>query len=99
MAVDGASLKRKKHMWLLAIAVMMAVLKALVHNGTLDIAWVANLSWWWVIGLFGLTSLWWAYADASGFTRRKVMERVDARKAERLRKSREALGAAARKRK
>ena len=85
-------------MWLLAIAVTMAVLKALVHNQMLEIAWVSNVSWWWVIGLFGLTAVWWAYADATGLTRRKAMERVDAGKAERHRKNREALGLTPRKR-
>lgn len=79
-------------MWLLSVAVVLAVLKALVHNEMLEIAWVASMSWWWVIGMFCLTAAWWAYADASGLTRRKAMERADERKAERQRKSREALG-------
>lgn len=86
-------------MWLLTVAIVLATLKTLVHNEMLEMAWVANMSWWWVIGAFGLTAAWWAYADASGLTRRKAMEHIDERKAEHQRKNREALGLKTTKRK
>lgn len=79
-------------MWLLWIAVALAVFKGLAHQEIFTIGWVAQLSWWWVLGLFGATVAWWAYADASGLTRRKAQERMDERRQERQRKAREALG-------
>jgi small Trp-rich protein len=36
--------------------------------------------------------VWWAWADASGFTQRKVMQSQDARKAARREQQMEALG-------
>ncbi len=80
-------------MWLLSVAVLLALLKYLVQQEILAWAWVAQLSWWWVIGVFGATAAWWAYADASGLTTRKAQERLAERKLERERKNREALGA------
>ena len=44
------------------------------------------------MSLLAMTAAWWAYADASGLTRRKAQERIDERKKERQRKAREALG-------
>lgn len=51
-------------------------------------------SWNWVIVLtpFALAVVWWAWADASGYTRRKAMEREDKRRQDRINKQREALG-------
>ncbi|WP_422014148.1 TIGR04438 family Trp-rich protein [Roseateles sp.] len=50
--------------------------------------------WAWVIVLspFALAMVWWAWADASGFTQRKVMQSQDARKAARREQQMEALG-------
>ncbi|VUZ23440.1 Uncharacterised protein [uncultured Comamonas sp.] len=79
-------------MWLLWIAVVLAALKVLAHQEIFTITWVAQLSWWWVLGCFAVTAAWWAYADATGLTRRKAQERMDERKQERQRKTREALG-------
>jgi small Trp-rich protein len=36
--------------------------------------------------------LWWTWADWSGYTKRKAMERDDQRKLERINRHREALG-------
>ncbi len=58
----------------------------------LEIAAVANWSWWVVLAPFGLAMIWWAWADASGYTKRKAMEKMEQRKADRLAKNREALG-------
>ena len=78
-------------MWLLMVAVVLALLKTLVQQEVLDVAWLANLSWWWVIGLFGLTAAWWGYADASGMTRRRADDRVQQRRLDRIEKNRAAL--------
>ena len=53
---------------------------------------VADWSWWLVLAPFGLAVLWWWYADASGFTKRREMDRMEDRKAERRRNSMERLG-------
>ena len=79
-------------MWLFSVAVLLAVLQALVQQEIVSFTRLAQLAWRWVLGMFGLTAAWWAYADASGLTRRKAQERIDERKKERQRKAREALG-------
>ena len=40
---------------------------------------------------FALAVVWWAWADASGYTKRKAMEKMDAIKDKRLQEQREAL--------
>jgi len=85
-------------MWLLGIAVVFAVLKILAYQEIFTIAWIAQLSWWWVIGLFAATVAWWTYADASGLTRRKAQERIEQRRHERQRKARDALSNTAQRR-
>ena len=57
-----------------------------------EIGPVASWSWWVVLAPFGLAVLWWAWADSSGYTRRKSMERDLARKDARVARARERLG-------
>ena len=45
-----------------------------------------------VLSPFGVALLWWAYADASGLTKKREMNKLEDRKTERRRKSLEALG-------
>lgn len=78
-------------MWLLMAAVVLAVLKALVHLEVVDVAGIAAMSWWWVLGGFAVTMAWFTYADQSGLTKRKAMEKMDKRKQQRLDKQRELL--------
>ncbi|TSE25049.1 small Trp-rich protein [Tepidimonas sediminis] len=52
------------------------------------VSWVAGLGWHWVLAPFGLAALWWWWADWSGYTRRKAMEKEEARKAARLARAR-----------
>ena len=73
-------------MYLLALGVILLALKYL------EIGPVATWAWWWVLSPFGLAVLWWAWADWSGYTKRKVVERENARKQARIDKSRETLG-------
>jgi small Trp-rich protein len=47
---------------------------------------------------FALAAVWWAWADWSGYTKRKAMEKMEQRKRDRIDKSREALGMVSRKR-
>ncbi|MGZ5181551.1 MAG: TIGR04438 family Trp-rich protein [Ramlibacter sp.] len=53
---------------------------------------VAAWSWWVVLAPFGLAVAWWSWADWSGYTKRKAVERENMRKQARIDKSRESLG-------
>jgi small Trp-rich protein len=52
----------------------------------------ATLSWWWVALPFGLAVAWWEWSDASGWTKRRAMDRMEQRKQDRREKAMEALG-------
>lgn len=53
---------------------------------------VADWPWWVVLMPLGAAVAWWAWADSTGWTQRRQMERMDERKAERRRKHLENLG-------
>jgi small Trp-rich protein len=55
-------------MYLLGLGIVLLVMKYL------EWGFVANWSWWLVLLPFGLAALWWAWADSSGYTKRKAME-------------------------
>jgi small Trp-rich protein len=78
-------------MYFLGLGVVLLLMKYL------EIGAVAQWSWWVVLAPFGLALVWWAWADATGYTKRKAMEKMDKRKADRLQKNREALGIGTRK--
>lgn len=58
----------------------------------LEIGPVAAWEWWWVLSPFALAAAWWVWADWSGYTKRKAVEKENARKQARIDKSREQLG-------
>ena len=51
-------------MYFLLIGVLGLILKFL------EIGPVAAMSWWLVLSPFALAVVWWAWADASGYTKR-----------------------------
>ncbi|HUR90978.1 MAG TPA: TIGR04438 family Trp-rich protein [Ramlibacter sp.] len=53
---------------------------------------VAAWDWWVVLSPFGLAVLWWWYADWSGYTKKKAVERENEKKQKRIDKSKESLG-------
>ena len=65
----------------------------------LELSPVAAWSWWVVMLPFGLAVAWWAWADSTGYTKKKVIERENARKQERLDRTRDALGMLSKKKK
>lgn len=79
-------------MYLLGLGLIMLALKYF------EIGPVATLSWLWVLSPFAAAVAWWTWADWSGYTKRKAMEKEDARKQERVEKSRAALGMGQKKR-
>ena len=80
-------------MYLLLIGLVGLVLKYL------EIEPVAAWSWWVVLIPFPLAVVWWAWADSTGYTKKKEMNKMDLRKKERIEKQREAMGMLPRKRK
>jgi len=79
-------------MYFLGIGIVLLVLKYL------EIGPVAAWSWLIVFLPFGLAVAWWAWADATGYTKRKAMEREDKRRLARIEKNRVAMGTEKRRR-
>ncbi|MCD2456562.1 TIGR04438 family Trp-rich protein, partial [Staphylococcus aureus] len=52
----------------------------------------ASSSWWAVLAPFGVPVLWWAWADASGYTKRQQMRKMEERVPGRRKKNLDALG-------
>ena len=73
-------------MWFLGLGVLGVALKFL------EIGPVAKWSWLTVLIPFGLAMVWWAWADWSGYTKRKAVEREDERKQSRIDRQRSQLG-------
>jgi small Trp-rich protein len=73
-------------MYLLGLGIILLVMKYL------EIGPPAMWPWWVILTPFGLTAAWWTWADLSGYSKRRAMEREDARKKARIDKQREQLG-------
>lgn len=73
-------------MYLLGIGIILLLLKFF------EIGPVAAWSWWWVLSPFAGAAFWWAWADWSGYTKRKAMERHEQRKNDRLNRQKKAIG-------
>jgi small Trp-rich protein len=58
----------------------------------LEISPFADWSWWVVLSPFALAVAWWAWADKSGYTKQKEMDKMDKRRKDRIEKQREAMG-------
>ncbi|MDD5336243.1 MAG: TIGR04438 family Trp-rich protein [Rhodoferax sp.] len=80
-------------MYLLGLGLVLLVMKYFAVGP------VAAWNWWLVLSPFGLAVLWWSWADWSGYTKKKAMERETARRQERIDRSRDAIGTQARKKK
>lgn len=73
-------------MYTLVLGILLILLKYL------EVSPVVNWTWWWVLSPLAVTAAWWAWADASGYSKRKAMEKMDQRKQDRINKHKEALG-------
>ena len=73
-------------MYFVVLGVLLIALKMA------DIGFVAAWSWWAVLSPFAGALVWWAYADASGLTKKREMDKLEDRKLERRRKNMEAMG-------
>lgn len=73
-------------MYLLLIGIVGLVMKYL------EMGPVADWSWWIVLSPFALAVAWWAWADASGYTKQKEIDKMAKRKQARIDKQRDAMG-------
>lgn len=73
-------------MWFLGLGLLGVALKYF------EVGVVAGWSWWVVLIPFALAMAWWAWADASGYTKRKAVERDNLRREARIDRQRSALG-------
>ena len=73
-------------MYLLGLGIILLVMKYL------ETAWWAAWEWWWVLSPFALAVVWWSWADWSGYTKKKAIEKENAKKQARIDKSRASLG-------
>lgn len=72
-------------MYLLGLAIVLSLLKYA------EIGPVATWSWWIILGVYGSAVAWWSWADASGYTKRKAMEKMDKRKKDRIERQKNGL--------
>ncbi|MGE0329670.1 MAG: TIGR04438 family Trp-rich protein [Ramlibacter sp.] len=65
---------------------------ALLAMKYLEIGPVAAFPWWVVLSPFAMAVAWWSWADSSGYTKKKAVERENAKKQARIDRNRENLG-------
>ncbi|MBC7603382.1 MAG: TIGR04438 family Trp-rich protein [Ramlibacter sp.] len=58
----------------------------------LEMGPVAAWPWWLVLSPFGLAMAWWAWADWSGYTKKKAVEKERDKKQARIDKNKQSLG-------
>jgi len=58
----------------------------------LEIGAPAGWSWYVILAPFGLAAAWWTWADFSGYTKKKAVQKENERRKARIEKSRENLG-------
>ncbi len=73
-------------MWFLVLGLLGVALKYF------EVGPIGSWSWWIVLIPFALAVAWWAWADASGYTKRKVVEREDARRQARIDRQKANMG-------
>jgi small Trp-rich protein len=79
-------------MLLLGLGIILLALKYF------EIGPVAAWDWWVVMSPFAAAVAWWAWADWSGYTKKKAVQKENERKQARIDKSRDALGLGLKKR-
>ena len=73
-------------MWFLALGILAVALKYF------EIGPFTQWSWFIVLIPFGLAMAWWAWADWSGYTKKKAVEREEDRRRDRIERQRSQLG-------
>ena len=75
-------------MYTLVLGILLIMLKYL------EVSPVVNWTWWWVLSPLAVTAAWWAWADASGYSKRKAMEKMDQGKQDSIKRPKESMGRA-----
>ena len=78
-------------MYLVVVGAILLLMK------TLDVGLVDQLPWWGALLPLAMAVLWWTWADASGLTKRREMDKMELRKKERRAQQMENLGTAPKK--
>jgi len=73
-------------MYLLVLGIALLAMKYLEFGP------VAMWDWWIVLSPFALAVVWWMWADWSGYTKRKAVERENRKRQARIDKNKEAIG-------
>jgi small Trp-rich protein len=73
-------------MYFLGLGIILLLMKYLEFGP------VATWSWLVVLSPFALAVAWWTWADWSGYTKRKAVEKENAKKKARIDKNKEKLG-------
>ena len=80
-------------MYLVVLGLILLLLKVF------DIGFGDKLPGWAALLPLGFAVLWWAWADATGWTKRREMDKMEQRKKDRRAQNMEALGTGPKKRK
>jgi small Trp-rich protein len=73
-------------MWFVVLGVALIAMK-LAEFGP-----AAAWSWWWILSPFAGAVLWWAWADKTGLTKKREIDKMEDKKAERRKKNLVNLG-------
>ena len=73
-------------MYLVVLGAVLLLLKVF------EVEFIAKLPWWGALLPLGLAMLWWAWADKSGWTKRREIDKMEQRKKDRRAQNMEALG-------
>lgn len=84
-------------MWFIVIGVLMLLMN-FAGIGPIG-QWAWSDRWWAMLLPFGLAAVWWYWADSTGMTQRKAMDKDDAKRAARRQKNMDALGLGEKKKK
>ncbi|QAU33873.1 TIGR04438 family Trp-rich protein [Janthinobacterium sp. 17J80-10] len=67
------------------IIILIVVLSALKY---FEVSFVENLSWWWIIGLFGVAFIWFEFLERIfGLDKRNAHEQLEKQRQERVKKA------------
>lgn len=72
-------------MYLLGLGIVLLILKLM------ELTFVAQWPWWQVMIPFGLTIVWWMWADHSGYYSRREMEKLESRRQARIKRAKDDL--------
>lgn len=79
-------------MYLVIVGVLLLTLKMT------EVAPVAAWSWWVVLSPFAGAVVWWTWADATGYYKRREMRKLEKKQDKRRERSMDAIGTGARRR-